>query len=66
VDDDEGTAERSETSFPGKGIVSAQPNRSDAIRLTRERRPAIALIDMKLPDITGLEAYLAIKRKTLP
>ncbi len=64
VDDDEGTAVTLRNILARKGhSVSTALTGSDAIRLTRERRPAIALIDMKLPDITGLEAYLAMKKE---
>ena len=34
----------------------------DALRLVEERRPALVLLDVKLPDINGLEVCRRIKR----
>ena len=34
---------------------------SDALRLAREQKPQLALVDVKLPDISGLEVCRALK-----
>lgn len=53
-------------------VVSAQPDMlvvaqassgSEAIRLYREHRPDVTLMDLSLPDMTGVEALIAIRKE---
>jgi PAS domain S-box-containing protein len=45
----------------GIEVIEAETG-GDALRLVEERRPALVLLDVKLPDINGLEVCRRIKR----
>ena len=40
--------------FPGVTLIQA-PSGRDGVRIAREQRPDLVLLDMNLPDISGLE-----------
>ena len=62
IDDDPGTRETFKDVLEAKGyIVSTAATGEEAINLVRERPHHILFIDMKLPNMNGLEVYLAIK-----
>ncbi len=42
--------------------VIAAPDGNSAVELVRQQRPQVALIDMRLPDIDGLEVLRRIKQ----
>ena len=63
VDDDPGTAITLKNILARQGhAVSTASSGETAIQLAQQQPPEIALIDMKLPGINGLEAYLAMKK----
>jgi len=63
VDDDPSTAITLKNILARQGhAVSTAPSGEEAIRMAQQQPPEIALIDMKLPGINGLEAYLAMKK----
>ncbi|HZH26478.1 MAG TPA: response regulator [Azospirillaceae bacterium] len=47
---------------PGDIDVIEAATGTEALRLVRERRPTLVLLDVKLPDISGLEVCRIIKR----
>src|SRR5215468_1666646 len=55
------------------GVIASQPDMSfaaqassgrEAIRLYRETRPDVVLMDLQLPDISGIDALLAIRSES--
>lgn len=46
---------------PGQTVVSAQTAR-DGIELCRTRRPDVVLLDVRLPDLSGLDAFEQLRR----
>ncbi|MDO8872729.1 MAG: response regulator [Methanoregula sp.] len=63
VDDDEATAITLKNILTRHGHnVDAVFSGKDAIRMAQDRSHEIALIDMKLPDIDGLQVFLAMKK----
>ncbi|MDO9034609.1 MAG: response regulator [Methanoregula sp.] len=63
VDDDCGTAITLKNILARHGhAVNTASSGEAAIRMAQQQPPEIALIDMKLPGINGLEAYLAMKK----
>jgi two-component system response regulator HydG len=63
VDDDPGTAVTLKNILVRKGHeVNTAGSGHEAVRMAQELYPEIALIDMKLPDINGLETYLEMKK----
>ncbi len=62
TDDDPNTRETFKDVLEAKGYkVSTAATGEEAIELSRERPSDILFMDMKLPALNGLEAYLAIK-----
>jgi len=45
---------------PDMLLVAEASNGRDAIRLFRERAPDVTLMDLRLPDMSGIEAMIAI------
>jgi len=45
---------------PDMLLVAEASNGRDAIRLFRERKPDVTLMDLRLPDMSGIEAMIAI------
>ena len=45
---------------PDMLLVAEASNGRDAIRLFRERTPDVTLMDLRLPDMSGIEAMIAI------
>ncbi|MDO9549913.1 MAG: response regulator [Methanoregula sp.] len=63
VDDDVGTAITLKNILARQGhAVNTASSGEAAIQLAQQQPPEIALIDMKLPGINGLDAYLAMKK----
>ncbi len=48
---------------PGIELVAEANTGQDAIRLHREHRPDVTLMDLRLPDQTGIEATQEIRRE---
>jgi DNA-binding NarL/FixJ family response regulator len=44
-------------------VVAQASSGSEAIRLYREHRPDVTLMDLSLPDMTGVEALIAIRKE---
>lgn len=63
VDDDPSTAITLKNILARQGhTVTTAPSGEEAISIAQQQPPEIALIDMKLPGINGLQAYLAMKK----
>ena len=41
-------------------MVAQAPTGREAIQLFREHRPDVTLMDLRLPDISGIDAMIAI------
>ncbi len=62
VDDDENIRRTMQTIFENEGyVVDLATTGNEAIELTRERTYNIALLDIRLPDIEGVELLNLIK-----
>ena len=48
-------------SQPDMQLVSQAPNGTEAIQSFREHRPDVTLMDLRLPDLSGLDAMIAIR-----
>jgi DNA-binding NarL/FixJ family response regulator len=48
-------------SQPDMLLVSQAPNGAEAIQQFREHRPDVTLMDLRLPDLSGLDAMIAIR-----
>ncbi len=46
---------------PGMRLVADAASGEEAIRLFRVHRPAVTLMDLRLPDIDGIDAMIAIR-----
>ncbi len=46
---------------PDMVLVSAAPSGTEAIQRYREHQPDITLMDLRLPDLSGIDAMLAIR-----
>lgn len=44
-------------------VVAEAENGRDAIRLTRENKPGVVIMDVTMPDMNGIEAAREIKRR---
>jgi DNA-binding NarL/FixJ family response regulator len=44
-------------------VVACAPSGEEAVRLYREHRPAVTLMDLQLPGMSGLDAIKAIRRE---
>lgn len=65
VDDDNGILETLQTLFQEKGYdVFAATNGKEALGLAGKTPPDVALLDVQLPDMSGLELLKAIKHST--
>jgi len=51
-------------SQPDMLLVAEASNGRDAIRLFRERTPDVTLMDLRLPDMSGIDAMIAILTET--
>ncbi|OLC95591.1 MAG: DNA-binding response regulator [Acidobacteria bacterium 13_1_40CM_4_58_4] len=49
------------SSQPDMVLVAAAANAHDAVRLFRTHRPDVTLMDLRLPDMSGIEAMTAIR-----
>lgn len=54
------------TTIDGFEVIAETDNVDDALALTEELRPKIALIEIVLPAKSGLEYILEVKRRKLP
>jgi DNA-binding NarL/FixJ family response regulator len=45
-------------------LVADGENGHDAIRIARELRPAVMLLDLRMPELNGIEALRRIRRET--
>ncbi|MSU80704.1 MAG: response regulator [Gemmataceae bacterium] len=62
VDDDESLLEMMIQRFDRKGIkIAAAACGGDALKLAEETRFAVALLDVRLPDMTGIELFAKLK-----
>jgi len=48
---------------PNMLMVAQASNGRDAIELFREHKPDVTLMDLRLPDMSGIDAALAIRRE---
>lgn len=48
-------------SQPGMMIVAQASNGREAIERFREHKPDVTLMDLRLPDMTGIDAMIAIR-----
>jgi DNA-binding NarL/FixJ family response regulator len=48
-------------SQPDMTLVAQAANGNDAVRLFREHRPDVTLMDLRLPDISGIDAMIGIR-----
>lgn len=48
----------------GFRVLGQASNGGEAVRMHRELRPALTLMDLRLPDISGIEAMKQIRRAT--
>jgi len=48
-------------SQPDMMLVAAAANARDAVQLFRQHRPDVTLMDLRLPDMSGIEAMTAIR-----
>lgn len=63
VDDEEGILEEVEGFFSDEGFeVYAAGSGREGVRLLREKKPDVVMIDLKLPDISGLDVLKEAKR----
>jgi DNA-binding NarL/FixJ family response regulator len=46
---------------PGMQIVAQAANGSEAIQMFRQHQPDVTLMDLRLPDMSGIEAMIAIR-----
>jgi DNA-binding NarL/FixJ family response regulator len=46
---------------PGMLMVAQASNGREAIKLFREHKPDVTLMDLRLPDMSGIEAMIAIR-----
>ena len=51
---------------PDMDVVGSAMNGRDLLAEVRARRPDVAVIDIQLPDMTGLECLAQIRRENLP
>jgi DNA-binding NarL/FixJ family response regulator len=50
-------------SQPGMLMVAQASNGREAIECFREHRPDVTLMDLRLPDMSGIDAAIAIRRE---
>jgi DNA-binding NarL/FixJ family response regulator len=50
-------------SQPGMLMVAQAANGRDAIERFREHKPDVTLMDLRLPDMSGIDAAIAIRRE---
>lgn len=63
IDDDRATRHLVREAFRDAGLlVETANNASDGLEMTAERRPDLVLLDVMLPDISGIEVFQNIKR----
>lgn len=48
-------------SQPDMVLISQAPSGTDAIQKYREHRPDVTLMDLRLPDLSGIDAMIAIR-----
>lgn len=46
---------------PDLKVVAEAPNGAEALRLAREHRPDVAVLDIQMPELTGIDATREIK-----
>ncbi|HLX43306.1 MAG TPA: response regulator transcription factor, partial [Bryobacteraceae bacterium] len=49
------------TNQPDMVLVSQAANGAEAIQQYREHRPDVTLMDLRLPDLSGIDAMIAIR-----
>src|SRR5271166_1353675 len=50
-------------SQPDMLLAASAPTGADAIRLFRELRPDVTLMDLRLPDMSGIDSLIAIRNE---
>src|SRR5499425_3686644 len=50
-------------SMPGMLMVAQASNGREAIERFREHKPDVTLMDLRLPDMNGIDATIAIRRE---
>src|SRR5215831_10718799 len=48
---------------PGMLMVAQASNGREAIEVFRQHKPDVTLMDLKLPDMSGIDAMIAIRRE---
>jgi len=51
-------------SQPDMTMVAQAPDGAEAVRLFREHQPDVTLMDLRLPDMSGVDALLAIRAES--
>ncbi|HET6897197.1 MAG TPA: response regulator transcription factor [Vicinamibacteria bacterium] len=49
---------------PGMRVVAEAVSGGDAIRSFREHRPDVTILDVRLPDMSGIEVLIAIRKES--
>jgi len=63
VDDEAGIRDLLETAFEGTGFqISTAKNGKEAIHFFHQERPDVVLLDIKLPDFSGMEVLEQIQK----
>jgi len=52
--------------FEGAEVVGEAENGSDAVELIKELKPDLALLDLQMPEVSGLEAVRLLRKSQMP
>jgi DNA-binding LytR/AlgR family response regulator len=52
--------------FEGAEVVGEAENGADAVELIKETKPDLALLDLQMPEVSGLEAVSLLRKSQMP
>jgi DNA-binding LytR/AlgR family response regulator len=52
--------------FPDVELIGEAENGSDAVALIKDRKPDLALFDLQMPEMSGIEAVRSLRRSQMP
>jgi DNA-binding LytR/AlgR family response regulator len=52
--------------FEGAEVIGEAENGSDAVELIKELKPDLALLDLQMPEVSGLEAVRLLRKSQMP